>query len=61
MKAVKWKMGRLREHANEGWTSPLVWWVRETEAKQKMRDLNQKIAALESVIKEAGIQKEVAK
>jgi hypothetical protein len=61
MKAVKWKMGRLRERANEGWTSPLVWWVRETEAKQKMRDLNQKIAALESVIKEAGIQKEVAK
>ena len=54
-------MGRLRERANEGWTSPLVWWVRETEAKQKMRDLNQKIAALESVIKEAGIQKEVAK
>jgi hypothetical protein len=47
---IKWKMGRLRERATEGYCSPLVWWVRETEAKQKIRELkNQKNADLYTI------------
>ena len=50
---VKWKMGRLRERAGEGWTSPLVWWVRETEAKQKLRDVETENHMLRGIIKRA--------
>lgn len=50
---VKWKMGRLREQAGEGWTSPLVWWVRETEAKQKLREVEIENQRLRCLIKRA--------
>lgn len=50
---VKWEMGKLRERAGEGWASPLVWWVRETEAKQKLRDAEIENQRLRCIIKRA--------
>lgn len=46
-------MGRILERSRGKCCSPFVWWVRETEAKQKIRELNHRIKTLEAIIRSA--------
>lgn len=46
---MKWN-NRLRERKDERWNAPLVWWVRQSEAKRKIKILKQRIKELEEQI-----------
>ena len=36
---VNWKSGRVKEYATSKASSPLVWWVRQSEANSKIKKL----------------------
>jgi len=36
---VNWKLGRMKEYATSKASSPLVWWVRQSEANSKIKKL----------------------
>ncbi len=36
---VNWKSGRMKEYATSKASSPLVWWVRQSEAISKIKKL----------------------